>query len=144
MQGLGFTDDVTEADVQAIVSAVQNRVGELDRFALQLGPADADPQGVPLAVRPWEPVISLRRAVRQGIGDVWGAARVPEPADGFRAHVTISYSNSAADPGPLREALAKLRGVPPVETTVRHVSLIRLNRDQKTYVWETVARAALR
>jgi 2'-5' RNA ligase len=143
MQGVGFTDEVSDHDIQAIVLAAQERCKQLAPFTLRLGPVDADPQGTPLAVRPWAPVVELRQAIRAAIADVWGGEQVPEAADGFFVHVTIFYGNAVADVSPLRQALTELRSTPPVETTVRSVSLIRLNRDEKIYKWETVAEVML-
>jgi 2'-5' RNA ligase len=143
LQGIGFTDDVTAEDVDAITRHAQNRCGRLAPFALTLGPVDADPEGAPLRVKPWAPVEQLRHALRASIADVWGPNRVPEAADQFFPHVTVFYSNAAADPAALRAALAALRGTPPVTTTVNAVSLIRLDRDEKVYRWNTIASVPL-
>lgn len=143
MQGVGFTDEVSDADVASIVAAAQERCKGLAPFSLRIGPADADPQGVPLAVRPWAPVVELRRAVRAAIADVWGEDGVPEPADGFHAHVTVFYSNAPADPASLRALLSELRQLPPAETVVERVSLIRLNRNSKVYRWTPAGQVVL-
>ncbi len=139
LQGVGFTHDVTASDIEAITAEATARCATLSPFLLTLGPADGDLEGVPLAVRPWEPVERLRLAIRDAIAAVWGADQVPEPADGFHPHVTLFYSNTQADPAPLRALLAELRDTPPVDTSVRAVSLIRLDRDEKVYRWTTVA-----
>lgn len=137
LQGVGFTDEVGVDELGAITTEARRRCSALTPFALLLGPADADREGVPLRVVPWKPVEVLRDALREAIGAVWGPERVPEPAAGFRPHVTLFYSNAEADALPLRERLRALRGTAPVETTIRTVSLIRLNRDDRTYRWVT-------
>jgi 2'-5' RNA ligase len=139
LQGIGFADEVSNSDLAAIIAETEKRCNQLTPFQLMVGPADADPQGAPLALRPWEPIENLRHSVRDAIGEVWGQDAVPDAAEGFHPHVTVFYSNAPADPTPLRDALAELRQTPRAETIVRKVSLIRLNRDQKVYRWDTVA-----
>ncbi|WP_018639533.1 2'-5' RNA ligase family protein [Parafrankia elaeagni] len=138
MQGIGFADEVADGDVSAIVEAARSRVGDLAPFDLVLGPADADPEAVMLQVAPWAPLEILRAAVRSAIGDVWGAARVPERADGFTPHVSVAYSGADAPTEPLRQLLA---GAKPrtARTRVTAVELIDLNRDEQVYRWSTVA-----
>jgi hypothetical protein len=46
-----------------------------------------------------------------------------------------SYSRAA--PECMRRLLAELRDTPPVTITVKAVSLIQLNRDEKVYRWRT-------
>lgn len=139
IQGVGFTDEVSRGDIDGIVTASRWRLQNLPSFHLAFGPADADAQGVPLAVRPPGPVQQIRTALREAIADVWGPHRVPEPAEGFHPHVTVFYSNAVADPAPLRNLLQRLRSTPPVTTRVTDVSLIELGRDRKVYEWNTVA-----
>ncbi|MER5457044.1 2'-5' RNA ligase family protein [Micromonospora sp. NPDC002389] len=137
MQGLGFTDEVSDADVADIVAVARDRCATLPPMRLTLGPVDADAEGIGLLVQPWDQVERLRCAVREAIGEVW--EEVPEPAEGFRPHVTIAYSGSPAPIAPIRNQLAELRHLPPVGTTVRHVTLIALRREAHTYRWTTIA-----
>lgn len=142
MQGIGFTDEVTEAEVNAIVEAARARLAGLAPFDLTLGPADADPEAVMLQVAPWTPLEQVRAAVRSAIGDVWGHIRVPDQADGFTPHVSVAYSGADAPAEPLRQRLAE---VEPRATTTRvtAVQLIDLNRDAKVYRWSNVATLGL-
>jgi 2'-5' RNA ligase len=144
LQGIAFSDEVSDGDLNSIRDAAYDRCRQIQEFDLQVGAADADEQGIPLAIRPWEPVIDLRTALRAAITDVWGIDGVPESADGFMPHITVFYSNSAADPSPLRPLLAALRSTLPITTTVREVSLIKLNRDHKVYQWERIASIPLK
>jgi 2'-5' RNA ligase len=140
MQGLGFTDDVTEADMRAIVDEATDRLAEVPAFDMTLGPVEGDDEATGLLVRPWEATGAVRNAVRGAIATVWDA--VPE-ADEFRPHTSIAYSNSDAPVGPIRERLADLRGLEPVTIPIRSVQLIRLNRDHRMYEWDTVTDVTL-
>lgn len=143
IQGIGFTDEVEEEDLAGILEASRRRLAQIQPFALTIGPAGADEQGVPLAVRPRATMVEVRGALRAAIADTWGQENVPEASDGFQPHVTLFYCNRVADPAPLREDLRELLGTPPVATLVQEISLIKLNRDQKVYVWETLVSASL-
>jgi 2'-5' RNA ligase len=137
LQGVGFTDEVSDSDVAAITDRARERCASLQPFTITLGPARADAQGVGFRIEPWAPIEQLRHELRAAIADTWSVDRVPDAADDFYPHVTIFYSNSAADPAPLRGLLADLRDTPPVTITVEAVSLIQLNRDEKVYRWGT-------
>lgn len=142
MQGIGFTDTVERADLEAIVHAAQQRCGQLAPFTITLGPARVDPEALMLPVQPAEPVIALRTAIRDAIADVWGPERVPENADGFRPHVSLAYSKTAGPAEPIIERLAT-RPVTSAEITVHEATLIDLNRDHRTYQWTDIATADL-
>ncbi|MFG1779038.1 2'-5' RNA ligase family protein [Micromonospora sp. NPDC049051] len=141
MQGLGFTDEVSAPDLNAIVAEVRRRCAGLAPLELSLGPADPDAEGIGLLVQPWDRVEHLRATIRDAIGTVWPA--VPEPAGGFRPHVTIAYSGSRAPTDPIRARLAELRNQPPARVTVSEVTLIALRRENRTYRWTTAATVSL-
>jgi 2'-5' RNA ligase len=142
MQGVGFTDTVDRADIDAIVHAAQKRCAELAPFTVTLGPARVDPEAVKLPVQPAEPVIALRAAIRAAIADVWGPDRVPEDADVFRPHVSLAYSNTAGPAQPIVERLTA-RPVTSAEIIIRRAALIDLNRDHRAYEWADIATADL-
>lgn len=106
------------------------------------GAGQARSRGHISAGTPAEPLVRVRQAIRDAIGDVWGLDRVPEPADRFRPHVSLGYSNSAGPAEPVAKALAE-HGEHTAEVTVSAVSLIDLNRDRKAYEWTDVASVRL-
>ncbi|RQW93607.1 2'-5' RNA ligase family protein [Micromonospora inaquosa] len=141
MQGLGFTDEVTNSDIEAIVAETQRRCAGLPPLELSLGPVDPDAEGVGLLVRPWDRVEHLRATIRDAISAVWPA--VPEAAEGFRPHVTIAYSGSQAPTEPICARLTTLRHRSPARVTIRQATLIALRREHRTYEWTTMAVAPL-
>ncbi|GAB3461482.1 2'-5' RNA ligase family protein [Actinophytocola sediminis] len=96
LQGIGFTDEVTGADVDRIVSAARARCARLTPCTVTIGPARVDPETIQLPVRPPAPLAALRLAVRGAIGDVWGRDHVPEAASGFRPHVSLGFQTTSA------------------------------------------------
>lgn len=140
-QGVGFTDEVDQGDLERIVAATRTRCAGLAPIAVTLGPAKFDPEGFYLPVTPLDPLVELRDALRGAIGEVWGSGNVPE-STGFRPHVTLGYSNAAGPAEPVADAVADYPQHA-VQTTVTSVSLIDLNRDHQEYQWANVAELAL-
>ncbi|OKI15535.1 hypothetical protein A6A25_13905 [Saccharothrix sp. CB00851] len=138
LQGIGFTDEIDRHDVDRIVAAAAKRCSGLEPFTVTIGPAHVDRETVQMPARPLEPLAELRLAIRAAIGDVWGRDNVPEPEGGFRAHVTLGYSNAAGPAEPIAEVL-KANGGHTAEVVVSSVSLIDLHRDNKAYEWTDVA-----
>ena len=142
MQGIGFTDEVDRADVDAIVTAARGRCAELAPFTITLGPARVDSEALTLPVRPAERVARLRAALRTVIADVRGAGNMPEEPDDFRPHVSLAYSNAAGPAAPIAQRLRALQATS-AEITIRRATLIDLNRDHKVYQWTDIAAAEL-
>lgn len=142
MQGLGFTDAIEPADVDAIVQATKRRVTELRPFTVTIGPPHVDPETIQMPVQPVEPLQQLRAKVRQAIAEVWGADHVPEVAEGWRSHVSLAYSNAAGPAEPIAEALAA-QPAQTAEVEIAAISLIDLNRDHQAYEWVDVAMVRL-
>ena len=142
MQGVGFTDEVSAQDARAVATAARQRCFGLRPFELAFGQPIVDPESIQFALRPAEPAQALRRRIRAGIADVWGADKVPE-AEEWSPHVSIAYSNSTGSPEPFAGALARAR-VPDATLTVSTVELIILNRDNRMYEWDVFERVTLR
>jgi len=142
MQGVGFTDEVGQQDLEEILVAAQRRCEPLTPFTLTLGPARVHPEGVNLPVAPEAPVRWLRMAIRDAIAAVWGAERVPESAEDFRPHVTMAYSNANGPAAPVIEQVERA-GVLQAAATIHAAQLIDLERDIRVYRWKTRAAVPL-
>jgi 2'-5' RNA ligase superfamily protein len=132
-QGVGFTDEVSDEEVTALLDA---STGRLEGFASQrvtLGPARVTPEAILLDVTPAEGLAAIRRELRAAITDVLGAARLGE-SDEWTPHVSVAYSNSTGPQAPYVAAVAD-RGT--AETMITTVELIVLGRDQHLYEWTT-------
>lgn len=132
MQGVGFVDEVTTADVERIARAARRRLAALPVPGLAFGRTVVFPESVVLAPEPAQPVHEIRSAVRAAIAEVWGTAGVPEREEGFRAHVSVAYSNSARPAAPVVAALGAVDAAAAV-VTVTAASLIVLHRDAGMY-----------
>jgi 2'-5' RNA ligase len=138
MQGVGFTDEVSDADVDRITEAVRHRLSALQPAQLTFHRPVLLPEATALAPTPADPIHTLRGAIREAIGDVWGMGAVPEADDGFRAHVSVGYINAPGLARPISDTLARVVAEP-ATITVNTASLIVLNRDERIYRWRTRA-----
>lgn len=138
-QGVGFTDEVSDADLAAITSAARARLAGLAPVGVTLASPRVASEGIACWLGPDGALTPARDALREAIGDVWGPERVPESQE-WSPHVSIAYA-SADGPGEAFEAV--LEGLGGASVTVRAMDLIRLGRDQRVYEWETVMRLPL-
>ena len=99
--------------------------------------------GVTLTATPAEAVAAVRGALRTAIAEVRGADRVPGAQDeALRPHLCLAYASAAVPAATLLDAIVE-RSIEPVTITIDHVSLIKLRRDGRRYVWSTVAAVPL-
>jgi len=134
MQGVGFTDEVSDEDISAIANAARHRLAQLPPARFTFHRAVVRPEAIALPPRPADAVRTIRSTVREAIADVWGADRVPEQAEGFQPHVSMAYINTAGLSAPIVAALDRVT-VAPVSVMVAEASLIVLGRDSRVYQW---------
>ncbi len=135
-QGIGFTDEVPDADIEAIIAASWERLAGIPQATVTMGPAVLDPEVVRLEVRPADGLTAVRRALRDAIAAVRGPGQLSE-TDDWTPHVSVAYSN---DDGPMDPYLKVLDPpLEPVIVEIPDVQLIVLERDTHLYQWQTRA-----
>lgn len=139
MQGVGFLDEVPQASVEAIKTAAYERLADVAPFDLVFGRARVGPEGVYWALDSDGPA-AVRTAIRAAIGDVLD--EVPEPENGFMAHVSIAYSSSSGPMAPVRAAVTTVNA-PAAIARITAAQLIVLHRDNRMYEWTTSASVPL-
>jgi 2'-5' RNA ligase len=137
MQGIGFTDEVSEREIANIADAARKRLANQRTVSLTVGPASVDPEAIMFEVKPTDALSPVRSAIRAAIADVRGAARVPE-TDEWMPHISLAYSNSDGIAAPYFTAVGSVSN-PPITLTISKVYLIELNRDTRLYQWTTEA-----
>ncbi|MGH3697002.1 MAG: 2'-5' RNA ligase family protein [Pseudonocardiaceae bacterium] len=142
LQGVGFTDEVSSADINGIVASTLPRCAQLGPINARMDEPRIDEEAVHVNVHPIEQIAYVKLALRNGIGDVWGHENVPESMDGFRPHITLAYSNGVASIGHIDAAIKKC-SLPVADVLISSVSLIKLNRDRGRYEWTEVATVTL-
>lgn len=134
-QGVGFTDEVSDTEVDAIVDRARQRLAKVDPVQATLGPATVTPEAILLNVAPLPELRRIRDELRASITDVWGPDRLME-GDDWTPHVSVAYSNSTAPAPPY---LAAVENGGTASVPISHVQLIVLDRDQRMYEWTTRA-----
>ena len=119
MQGVGFSDEVSAADLAAITAAARSRLAAVPPAAVTIGPARVLDEGIACDAHPAAALSQVRGAVRAAIGNVC--------ADGPAAPAEAALARSD-------EAAAII---------VTQVQLILLGRDGYRYEWETQATVSL-
>jgi 2'-5' RNA ligase len=140
MQGIGFTDEVSDGDLSKIIAAAREQLAAVPPVTVKIGPVAVADEGVACWTSPAGVLDPVRNATRTAIGDVWGAGQVPEAAE-WRPHVSVAYASADGHGEQFEAALNGLDGI--AEVTVKAVDLIRLGRDRHVYEWETIERFPL-
>jgi 2'-5' RNA ligase len=137
MQGIGFTDEVSEREIADIADSARKRLSNQRPVSLTVGPATVDPEAIMFEVTPTDALSPARSAIRAAISDVRGAAEVPESEE-WTPHISLAYSNSSDVAAPYIAAVDSVSS-PPVTLTISKAHLIELNRDARLYQWTTKA-----
>jgi 2'-5' RNA ligase len=130
-QGLAFTDEISGAEVDAVVGAAADRVRAIAPQQVALGPASVTPEAILLDVSPADGLAAVRRELRTAITAVLGPDRLLEGAD-WTAHVSVAYSATDAPAAPYVDAVAAKETT---DCVISSVDLIELNRDNRMYEW---------
>lgn len=148
LQAVGWADETSADDLDAVTHTVQARVADLPQFELTFTRPVIRPEAIVLHPQPAEPVHELLDTVRAGIAGALGDSRVTtstEQTRGFRPHVSLAYSASANNTGPYIAALDDAHPAP-ATVPITHVDLIRQQRllaPDRLYRWTTEASAQL-
>jgi len=133
LHGVGFVDQVSPGDADAVLRAVSEAVAGVQPPTVTFGQVVVRPEAVYLPAEPAAPLVGLRDAVHSALVEMLGADRV-EPLGGYRPHMSVAYANRDQPAAPIVAALEGAR-VEPVEVTVRRLSWLVFHRDYQMYQW---------
>ncbi|WP_280478296.1 2'-5' RNA ligase family protein [Nocardia asiatica] len=144
IQGIGFTDEVEEQDIERISEAAATYLSRREPFEALIGPPRVDKETIGMPIANPKCFGDIRDDLQRAIADVWGRDQVPERGDRFRPHLSLAYSTGVASMTDLRNLLTRneLNDVQ-VAQAVTAVSLIALNRDNHRYEWREITRMPL-
>lgn len=135
MTGVGFTDEVSDADVADVAAPVFAAWDRLGPVEVQIEDVLVARESVMLtpAASGWltELVETQRTAVDTVLGPrTWGT---------FWPHIALAYAHAEAPAAPLGALLAETLASQPDRITARPtLTLMRLGRDERVYTWEVV------
>lgn len=134
MNGVGFTDEVTDAQLTEISRRVFDGLSDLPHGPLVCGALLVAHESVMVADAhaAWlERLSALQRSV---IDDVLG----PRTWGSFWPHVTLGYCTGEAPAAAMVEALLPVLPIGPLVIEEPLVTLMELGRDRKVYAWEVL------
>jgi 2'-5' RNA ligase len=133
-QAVGFTDEVSDDEVAAVLAASARRLKGFAAPRVTLGPARVVPEAILLDVTPASGLTAVRAELRKAITQVLGAARLAG-RDEWMPHVSVAYSHGT---GPQAPYVAAVQDGGTTETVLSAVELIVLSRDGRLYQWTTL------
>lgn len=136
VQEIGFTDEVDQSQLDAVRSAVGERIAGVAPLSLEFHHAVVLAESLALPGEPLSSISELRLAVRDATA---GILTTPVPGEPLESDKHVSLAHPNAD-GPAIFAVATLGGtaVEPATVTVPGMSLAKLNRDHACTEWETI------
>lgn len=137
MQGIGFTDEISTADLAAVTQRLGDKLRSLKPPVTTFHRATIGTDAVMLRADPPEPLYQLRMAMYDAISAVLGPDKFsePRPQPGqFRPHVSAAYVNSDGPTQPIADAISKI-DPPPATATFDTASLLVFHRDHRMYEW---------
>lgn len=139
MQGIGFADEISPADLAAVTERIGERLRGLRPATTRFHRPTIRPSAVYLTAEPREPLYQLRLAVHQAIASVVGLEHfgeaAPDPGK-FAPHVSIAYASQDGQL-PVQPVIEALRDgtVRAVTATFGTASLLVFRRDQHDFGW---------
>lgn len=137
MQGIGFTDEISSADLAAVTGRLGERLRNLRAPVATFQRPTIHPEAVVLEADPPEPLYQLRLVMYETIASVLGHDKFSEPRPDpgrFKPHVSAAYVNSDGPAKPITDAMMNTNPEP-VTVTFRQASLLVFHRDHRMYEW---------
>lgn len=140
MTGVGFTDEVTDGQLEEVAQQVFTKARTMSASPLILDSLFVGSEAIMLGAQPvdWldEILLHQRRAVDAVLGPrQWGE---------FHPHVSIAYADGATSVRAAVERLAEdAAPLPPLVVDPPTLTLMRLGRDRRVYEWDVVRECPL-
>jgi 2'-5' RNA ligase len=139
---VGFTDELSDSDVDGVTQAVADAVADEEPLRLVLGPVQSFASAVVLAVGPLDRMRALKQTVRRATSAVLGPRHADVHSRLFWPHLSLGYVNRPVDAYTVARFLTR---VPPVRATVEvdALTLAAVTRSGRRYLWEVQAQVDL-
>ncbi|EIV91317.1 2'-5' RNA ligase family protein [Frankia sp. QA3] len=135
-------DEITSGQVNAIATAASRACAALEPFVITIGVLGGTAGALGFAVDPAEQLRQLRDMLREATCTAVPSVSPTSPQ--FEPHVSIAYCNTDGIPAAqAAAAVEKLRALPSATAMVRAAVIVRLERQERAYVWRPVAKLPL-
>ncbi|RSN59574.1 2'-5' RNA ligase family protein [Actinomadura sp. WAC 06369] len=138
----GPTDEITEAQQQAMLTAAVDLLAEVPPLTVTLGRVFYHPEAIAVVVGPAGRLLPVREAIEAATLKVTGREGHTEGPTKWTPHMTIAYSETEQPAAPLIDALGP--ELPARKTTIDAVSLVVQRGPERLWDWHPVGRAHLR
>jgi len=139
---VGFTDELPLNSALAAAAAARQHTDGLAEFGLRIGPVSGSRGAVRFSVAPWSSLLRLHAALFSATRGVLGEACVMDTAT-FRPHISIAYARQPVPIETMIRALEPLRSRPGPSLVIDQVSLVRLERVDRSYTFCPIERIDL-
>jgi hypothetical protein len=142
MQGIGFTDQISEDEIAAVTGALQEHFRTVTPPVVTFHRPAVWPDAITLPATPASALRQLRQGAYDVIQAVLGQDRMHEPPETiaqYRPHVSVAYINAPGLAQPIVSALPRARPEP-VTTALDSASVLTFHRDNRMYEWTTAIR----
>ena len=138
--GVGFAHEVTTSERDRLVDAARRALAGVPAVRGRAGSAVVHPEGVLLPLDAPD-LVRVRETLRAAAAEALGTNRVADRSPRIRPHVSVAYADGPADAAPARIAVGGLD--PSASVVVRALNLLELERDDRVYRWQVLARLSL-
>jgi 2'-5' RNA ligase superfamily len=142
MQGIGFTDEISEDEIAAVTSMLRDHFRTVTAPVVTFHRPAVWPDAITLPAEPASALRKLRQGAYEVIQAVLGPARMHEPSKAiaqYRPHVSVAYINA---PGPAQPMVSGLQQASPrpVTAALDSASVLTFHRDNRMYEWTAATR----
>jgi 2'-5' RNA ligase len=145
MQGIGFTDEITAAELGALEGALTAALATIDPPRIEFRQLTVHPEAIYLKAHPADALDPLRTKMHAAVASVLGLERFTEPVPDratFHPHVSIAYMSRDGETEPIAAALRTLTARS-VEVTFAKADLLEIHRDHRMYEWTSATPIAI-
>jgi hypothetical protein len=142
MQGIGFTDQISEREIEAVTTALRDHFCTVTPPVVTFHRPAVWSDAITLPAEPASALRELRQGAYEVIQAVLGQDRMHEPPETiaqYRPHVSVAYINASGPAQPIVSALQRPRPGP-VTTALDSASVLTFNRDNRMYEWTAATR----
>jgi 2'-5' RNA ligase len=139
MQGIGFTDEVSESEISRITAGISGRLASITPPAVTFRRPTVQSDAIYMPAAPADALDEVRGNTHEAIKEVLGPERSPDmnlaqTLQRYKPHVSIAYVNTDGSALPYVEALHGISD-DPVTLTIHTVSILTFHRDSRMYEW---------
>ncbi|MEV5749982.1 2'-5' RNA ligase family protein [Actinoallomurus sp. NPDC052308] len=139
-QIVGFTDEISDSELQNMITAVSERMRSVAPTSVSLGRPLFHSEALVLGVDPRDGLDAVRAGVRQAVAMTVRANRLTDDPD-WVPHLSVAYSNSEA---PAEPVISAMQSPPaPVDVRIDAIDLVSQERVGHSYIWDRIATVQL-